>query len=393
MPDYDESIIQRAVQTLGSKQLGEYAHRQRLEGLAAGVGGCRCAWVVSAAASAAGGAEEAATQAGACCMPLLCGCSSAFCLGTHFPPVLNSSAALAPSSTAVRQLRGESGAAAAAEQGTGAPPNLSFGQEEPADVEAAYVAALEELSVSFGWNWNQLAQHLPSQVCPFGSGACGRRCRVRDARPCVHKADWFGLVRDPVCLQVGDFDSAAQRAYNRSFAAKAERQEGDRTGGRVGAGRGWAWTCQVNMHPALAQCALARDSSVAPHMAARRDSGVHGMHPDDAPEKFFRSCRQDEGPGTRGARLQRPHAPAHLRSLRHLRALRPRWEPLSPSFLRHVCTLRQQCMLQRQQTSGGHVRPVVPCALRCAASAALPPASPSEGMNKVPALTGGPAPR
>ena len=36
VPDYDESIIQRAVQTLASKQLGEYAHRQRLEGLAAG---------------------------------------------------------------------------------------------------------------------------------------------------------------------------------------------------------------------------------------------------------------------------------------------------------------------------------------------------------------------
>lgn len=111
VPDYDDSIIQRAVQTLASKQLGEYEHRRRLESLAA----------------------------------------------------------------AVRQLRGESGAAAATEQGAGAPPDLSFSQEEPADVEAAYVGALEEVSV-------------------------------------------------------GDFDSAAQRAYNRSFAAKAERQEGDRTG-------------------------------------------------------------------------------------------------------------------------------------------------------------------
>ncbi len=36
VPDYDESIIQRAVQALASKQLGEYAHRQRLEALAAG---------------------------------------------------------------------------------------------------------------------------------------------------------------------------------------------------------------------------------------------------------------------------------------------------------------------------------------------------------------------
>lgn len=48
----------------------------------------------------------------------------------------------------MRQLRGESGGAAAAEQGAGAPPDLSFGQEEPADVEEAYVGALEELSVS-----------------------------------------------------------------------------------------------------------------------------------------------------------------------------------------------------------------------------------------------------
>ena len=38
VPDYDDSIIQRAVQTLASKQLGEYEHRRRLESLAAG--GC-----------------------------------------------------------------------------------------------------------------------------------------------------------------------------------------------------------------------------------------------------------------------------------------------------------------------------------------------------------------
>ena len=50
-------------------------------------------------------------------------------------------------------------------------------QEEPADLEGAYVVALSELAV-------------------------------------------------------GDFDSEVTRAYNRSFAAKAERQEGDTAGER-----------------------------------------------------------------------------------------------------------------------------------------------------------------
>lgn len=58
-------------------------------------------------------------------------------------------------------------------------------QEEPADLESAYVAAVEELSV-------------------------------------------------------GDFDSEAPRAYNRSFAAKAERQEGDTSGAQGGFGVGGA---------------------------------------------------------------------------------------------------------------------------------------------------------
>jgi hypothetical protein len=77
----------------------------------------------------------------------------------------------------VRQLRGEGGGTvAAAEGGEGSPPNLSFQPEaEPADLEAAYVAALQQLAV-------------------------------------------------------GDFDSTAPRAYNRSFAAKAERQDGNTAG-------------------------------------------------------------------------------------------------------------------------------------------------------------------
>ena len=36
VPDYDETIIQRAVQALSDSQLGEYEHRRRLEALAAG---------------------------------------------------------------------------------------------------------------------------------------------------------------------------------------------------------------------------------------------------------------------------------------------------------------------------------------------------------------------
>jgi hypothetical protein len=94
----------------------------------------------------------------------------------------------------VRQLRGESGgeamdlgAAGGGGGGGGGPggaaPDLSFQQAEPADLEGAYVAALEELAV-------------------------------------------------------GDFDSTADRAYNRSFAAKAERQEGDTAGGPGGM-NGW----------------------------------------------------------------------------------------------------------------------------------------------------------
>ena len=87
----------------------------------------------------------------------------------------------------MRQLRGEGGGDAM-DQGAagssgggggaagGAPPDLSFQLAEPADLEGAYVAALEELAV-------------------------------------------------------GDFDSTSDRAYNRSFAAKAERQEGDTAGG------------------------------------------------------------------------------------------------------------------------------------------------------------------
>ena len=112
VPDYDASIIQRAVEVLASKELGEYEHRRRLEALAA----------------------------------------------------------------AVAELRGEPVGGADAAGGELPPPDLSFPQaEEPADLEAAYVAALEPLSV-------------------------------------------------------GEFDSGAPRAYNRSFAAKAERQVGDTSG-------------------------------------------------------------------------------------------------------------------------------------------------------------------
>ena len=68
----------------------------------------------------------------------------------------------------------------------GAAPDLSFQQAEPADLEGAYVAALEELAV-------------------------------------------------------GGFDSMADRAYNRSFAAKAERQEGDTAGGPGGVNVWRAW--------------------------------------------------------------------------------------------------------------------------------------------------------
>lgn len=38
-------------------------------------------------------------------------------------------------------------------------------------------------------------------------------------------------------LAVGDFDSEAPRAYSRSFAAKAERQEGDTAGEAAWGGR------------------------------------------------------------------------------------------------------------------------------------------------------------
>lgn len=82
-----------------------------------------------------------------------------------------------PNPAAVRQLRGEAGGdgGGAGAGAVGAPLDLSFSEPEPADVEARYVAALEELAL-------------------------------------------------------GDFDSSAPRAYNRSFAAKAERTEGDTSG-------------------------------------------------------------------------------------------------------------------------------------------------------------------
>lgn len=82
----------------------------------------------------------------------------------------------------MHQLRREAGGGdAAAGAAAGGAPDLGFAAEEPADLEAAYVAALEELAV-------------------------------------------------------GDFDSTAPRAYNHSFAAKAARQEGDAAGGRCA---GW----------------------------------------------------------------------------------------------------------------------------------------------------------
>lgn len=144
VPDYDESIIQRAVQALASKQLGEYAHRQRLEALAAGGFSSR---------------QEAlqVEVAGSCLYPSIAcnaiSCSSSTPLAPAHSAVLSVTLKFTHSllplpPAAVRQLRGESGGAAAPEQGVGAPPDLSFGQEEPADVEAAYVGALEELSVS-----------------------------------------------------------------------------------------------------------------------------------------------------------------------------------------------------------------------------------------------------
>ena len=105
---------------------------------------------------------------------------------------------------AVRQLRGESGveamdlgAAGGSSGGAGgAPPDLSFQQAEPADLEGAYVAALEELAV-------------------------------------------------------GDFDSTADRAYNRSFAAKAERQEGDTAGGGWGGAGGGPWQPSLTLLAAV----------------------------------------------------------------------------------------------------------------------------------------------
>jgi hypothetical protein len=42
VPDYDESVVQRAVEALAAKQLGEYEHRRRLEALAAGEALPRC---------------------------------------------------------------------------------------------------------------------------------------------------------------------------------------------------------------------------------------------------------------------------------------------------------------------------------------------------------------
>ena len=164
MPDYDESIIQRAVETLATKQLGEYEHRRRLEALAAGE---RAEWGPACWHQHCSG-TAARTGLATTLRSLHAGCSSPRRLGAPralWAPPFAHPCSLAPPPAAVHQLRGESGAGAGGEQGAGAPPDLGFSQEEPADVEAAYVAALEELSVRPLLSFLSVYFHAGAQCC------------------------------------------------------------------------------------------------------------------------------------------------------------------------------------------------------------------------------------
>ena len=135
----------------------------------------------------------------------------------------------------MRQLRGEgdSGADAGAARGPGSPPDLSFQQEEPAELEGAYVAEVQELAV-------------------------------------------------------GDFDASLPRAYNRSFAAKAERQEGDTKGA---AGRPWRAGAWVEGREGVAPPACPHKRSTSACGASRSCScrslrlcrSLHTPAPDRAP--------------------------------------------------------------------------------------------------------------
>lgn len=124
----------------------------------------------------------------------------------------------------------------------------------------------------------QLAPMLPLQTsrfhrCAGGSGRAGAHLHVATLICCLPynfkgiETSWYphhapypvpvaDLQEEPADLEgayvaaladlaVGDFDSGAPRAYNRSFAAKAERQEGDTAGeGPRGWGAGfggWGW--------------------------------------------------------------------------------------------------------------------------------------------------------
>ena len=78
-----------------------------------------------------------------------------------------------------------------------------------------------------------MAWHVLKMRCHSGTGVVHNV----SAPACSNLPRSIALPSHGFCCpapQVGDYDSSAERAYNRSFAAKAERQEGDRTGG------GWA---------------------------------------------------------------------------------------------------------------------------------------------------------
>lgn len=190
-----------------------------------------------------GGPGCAALASLAAAQRLLAPLASPLCRGHN--PLLSCSRAPAPA--AVRQLRGESGTGAGGEQGAGAPPDLSFSQEEPADVEAAYVSALEELSVRPAYFLFQgcPAALLPRQprCCPEvpaadGEAPCGNgprslraqagcpRCMLQQCTPnrCLHLASsvrWETLIHPRT---------------EPTTAALPQRRSGRRATPRVGGG-------------------------------------------------------------------------------------------------------------------------------------------------------------
>jgi len=89
-----------------------------------------------------------------------------------------------------------------------------------------------------------MAWHVLKMRCHSGTGVVHNV----SAPACFNLPRQIALPSHGFCgpaLQVGDFESAAERAYNRSFGAKAERQEGDRTG--EGLGNGWSGVRSAGM--------------------------------------------------------------------------------------------------------------------------------------------------